>query len=60
MLDKTKVVDGVTATVVHDKVTTTDGSLVEDTYDWFAQDKKGNVWYLGEATKAYEGDKVST
>jgi hypothetical protein len=60
VLDKTKVVDGVTATVVHDKVTHPDGSLVEDTYDWFAQDTQGNVWYLGEATKAYEGDKIST
>ena len=57
--DRTKVVDGVTATVVHDKVTAADGTLVEDTYDWFAQDKAGNVWYLGEATKAYEGNKVS-
>jgi hypothetical protein len=60
VLDKAKVVDGVRATVVHDKVTMKDGSLVEDTYDWFAQDKKGNVWYLGEATKAYDGGKVST
>ena len=60
VLDETKVVDGVTATVVHDRVTEMDGSLVEDTYDWFAQDTKGNVWYLGEATKAYDGDKVST
>ena len=60
VLDRTKVVDGVTATVVHDKVTEKDGSLIEDTYDWFAQDTKGNVWYLGEYTKAYEGDKVST
>lgn len=60
VLDETKVVDGVTATVVHDKVTEKDGTLVEDTYDWFAQDTKGNVWYLGEATKAYDGDKVST
>ena len=57
--DETKVVDGVTATVVHDRVTTADGTLVEDTYDWFAQDKKGNVWYVGEATKAYEGNQVS-
>jgi hypothetical protein len=57
--DKTKVVDGVTATVVHDRVTLADGTLVEDTFDWFAQDKTGNVWYLGEDTKAYEGGKVS-
>jgi hypothetical protein len=60
VLDQTKEVDGVIATVVHDKVTHPDGSLIEDTYDWFAQDKAGTVWYLGEATKAYGGDKVST
>ena len=60
VLDETKVVDGVTATVVHDRVTHPDGSLIEDTYDWFAQDKAGTVWYLGEATRAYDGDKVST
>ncbi|MGH3458396.1 hypothetical protein [Aeromicrobium sp.] len=58
--DKTKVVDGVTATVVRDLVTTADGKPVEDTYDWFAQDKAGNVWYVGEYTEAYEGGKVST
>lgn len=57
--DRTKVVDGVTATVVRDTVTTAGGKLVEDTYDWYAQDKDGNVWYLGEATKAYEDGKVS-
>jgi hypothetical protein len=57
--DRTRVVDGVTATVVHDRVTTADGTLVEDTFDWFAQDKQGNVWYVGEDTKAYEGNKVS-
>ena len=30
------------------------GELVEDTYDWFAQDADGNVWYLGEDTHEYE------
>ena len=31
------------------------------TYDWFAQDKKGTVWYFGEDTKEYEnGEVVST
>ncbi len=35
--------------------------MVEDTYDWFAQDRRGNVWYLGEDTKSYEpGGKVNT
>ncbi len=47
------VADGVTARVVRD-VATEDGKLVEATDDWYAQDKDGNVWYLGEATTEYE------
>ncbi len=27
--------------------------LTEETYDWYAQDTSGNVWYFGEATTAY-------
>jgi hypothetical protein len=54
-----KTIEGIEATVVHD-VVREDGEVVEDTFDWYAQDKWGNVWYLGEATKAFEGDKVST
>jgi hypothetical protein len=34
------------------------GEVVEDTYDWYAQDADGNVWYLGEDTKEFEGGKV--
>jgi hypothetical protein len=46
--------------VVHDKVTER-GNLVENTFDWYAQDACGNVWYLGENTKEYEdGVVVST
>jgi hypothetical protein len=56
----TRTIQGITATVVHDVVTTEDGQLVEDTYDWYAQDKDGNVWYLGEDTKEYEDGKVVT
>jgi hypothetical protein len=52
---ETRVVDGVTATVVRDR-STIDGRLAEDTFDWFAQDDQGNVWYLGEATTSYEED----
>jgi hypothetical protein len=55
VLPHTRVVDGVTATVVHDRATL-DDRLTEDTYDWFAQDDDGNVWYLGEATTAYAAD----
>lgn len=52
VLDQTKVVEGITARVVSD-VATHDGTLLEKTFDWFAQDKQGNVWYLGEDTTAY-------
>jgi hypothetical protein len=35
--------------------------LIEKTYDWYAQDKEGTVWYFGEDTKEYEdGEVVST
>jgi hypothetical protein len=59
--DQTRTIMGIEARVVHDKVTLeNDGSLVEDTYDWYAQDDEGNVWYLGEDTKEYENGKVSS
>ena len=50
--DKTKVIGGVTATVVRD-VAKHGTTLLEATNDWFAQDVQGNVCYLGEDTKAY-------
>jgi hypothetical protein len=60
VLEETRQVMGVTATVVRDTVYE-DGEMVEDTYDWFAQDRDGNVWYLGEDTAEYEdGEVVST
>ena len=55
--DKTTTIIGIQARVVHD-VVTEDGQLVEDTYDWYAQDAQGNIWYLGEDTKEYEHGKV--
>jgi hypothetical protein len=55
-----KTILGIAATVVHD-VVTDHGELVENTFDWYAQDSCGNVWYLGENTKEYEnGVVVST
>ena len=36
---------------------TAHGELVEDTYDWYAQDGDGNVWYLGEDTAEFEEDE---
>jgi hypothetical protein len=57
---ETKEILGIPATVVHDLVTE-DGETIEDTFDWYAQDTLGNLWYLGEDTKEYEnGEVVST
>ena len=56
VLDEMRTVMGVETIVVHDIVHTADGRLVEDTFDWFAQDTDGNVWYFGEDTKAYDED----
>jgi hypothetical protein len=57
VLDREKTVQGVQATVVRD-VVREDGVVAEDTVDWFAQDKQGNVWYLGEFVKNYENGKL--
>jgi hypothetical protein len=57
--DKAKRILGIDALVVHD-VVSEDGKVKEDTYDWYAQDKDGNVWYLGEETKEFDEGKVST
>ena len=54
-----QIANGIEARVVHD-VVTEDGQLVEVTDDWYAQDKAGNVWYLGEDTAEYENGKVTT
>jgi len=57
---QTKQILGVTVTVIHDQVFL-DGELTEDTFDWEAQDKQGNVWYFGEDSKELEnGVVVST
>jgi hypothetical protein len=58
--DRTKVVMGVTTTVVHDQVFSADGDLAEDTFDWYAQDSAGNVWYFGEDTAEYENGHVTS
>jgi len=53
--DQKKVVEGITATVVSD-IAKHGSTLLEKTFDWYAQDNQGNVWYLGEDTKSYESD----
>jgi len=46
---QTKIVAGVRTTVVQDRLYLA-GRLEERTSDWYVQDKRGNVWYFGEAT----------
>ncbi len=59
--DRTVVIDGVTCRVVHDRVFVR-GVLQENTFDYFAQDRDGNVWYFGEDTEELNrhGKVVST
>jgi hypothetical protein len=57
VLTDTKVILGITATIVHDQVFL-DGELIEDTFDWYAQQNNGDVWYLGEDSKEIENGRV--
>ena len=55
----TKTILGISCVVVHDSVME-EGNLIEDTFDWYAQDSAGNVWYFGEDSKEYENGKVTS
>jgi len=56
--NKTKrIANGVTARVIRDTVSE-NGVPVEITDDWYAQDKLGNIWYLGEYVTNYKNGKV--
>lgn len=57
--NQTREVMGITCMVVRDTVTI-DGEMMEDTYDWYAQDTHGNVWYMGEDSKEFEDGKFTT
>lgn len=59
VMNETKTIMGIETRVVHDQVTE-DGQLSEDTFDWYAQDSEGALWYFGEDTKEYENGKVKT
>jgi hypothetical protein len=50
---------GVSCMAVHD-VVTVKGATIEDTWDWYAQDKNGDVWYFGEETKKWDNGVMST
>ncbi len=60
VLAETKMILGVECAIVLDRVTV-DGTLAEETWDWYAQDTSGTVWYMGESSNDYEdGELVST
>jgi hypothetical protein len=52
--DVVKEVNGVRTVLVLDQDIDA-GQIAEQAVDYFAQDKNGNVWYLGSYTEAYEG-----
>jgi hypothetical protein len=49
VLHTTRTIQGVRCTSVSDRLYLA-GRLEERTTDWYAQDRRGNVWYYGEAT----------
>ena len=53
---RTKVILGITSTVVRDTVSE-HGAPVERTFDWYAQDEDGNVWYMGEDSFELKGGR---
>ena len=53
---RTKTILGIRATVILDQVFV-GGRPEEKTFDWYAQDKQGNVWYLGEDSSDFVNGK---
>ncbi len=53
-----QVANGITATALRD-VVREDGELVEVAVEWYAQDRAGNVWYVGEDVEDYEDGRLA-
>ena len=53
------IANGVEALVVRDTVSRGD-EIIEDTFDWYAQDADGAIWYLGEDTAEFENGQVAS
>lgn len=51
-LTTTKTILGIACIIVHFKEFL-NGTMIEETWDWYAQDNDGNVWYFGEAVDNY-------
>ncbi|HEU4807223.1 MAG TPA: hypothetical protein VFT01_03105 [Homoserinimonas sp.] len=54
-----EIANGVTARVVRDTVSMA-GEILEDTFDWYAQDSRGTIWYLGEDTAEFEDGELTS
>jgi hypothetical protein len=55
----TREIMGITCAIVHD-VVEADGEVAEDTQDFFAQDRDGNVWYFGEVSQEIEDGFITS
>jgi len=55
---ETREILGVMCIVVTD-IVNVDGELKEYTWDWYAQDRAGNVWYFGELSLTYENGALA-
>jgi hypothetical protein len=54
-----RIADGVTARVVRDTAAV-GGVIVEDTFDFYAQDRRGTIWYLGEDTAEFDHGRLTS
>ncbi len=60
VLAETHTVMGIECVVVHD-ASYEEGTLVEESFEWYAQDNAGNVWYFGEDSREIKrSDRIST
>lgn len=53
------IANGVTARVVRDTAAK-GGEVVEDTFDFYAQDREGTIWYLGEDTAEFDHGRLTS
>src|SRR5262245_8656042 len=59
VMPDTRTILGIPVRIIHDRVFQGTGAaerLIEDTFDWYAQDDNGNVWYFGEDVTDFEYD----
>jgi hypothetical protein len=57
VLKDTKIIEGIETVIYLDKVYD-NGQLVEETRDYLAQHKNGDVWYFGEDVNNFENGKL--